>query len=173
MNRKPLRTMESCTCDECKSACNHIPGWFKPSEIFKVAEYLGLTVQELFDKYLGINYYLATDRNQLEKDVFVLTPATTKMEGGDMFPWVGKGTCVFLDENELCSIHPVKPFECAQTLGCAAPSPGSKADPRMDLLPLWEQYQAWIEELYGKELTPFGPGGGPSLLDVFETLFGD
>ena len=97
-----------CQCPKCKSACNYKPGWFAPGEVEKVAEYKKITLKELFDQYLGVDWWVKYLNN-----IFLLAPATTGMTPGEQYPEEPKGRCIFF-KKELCEIHPVKPFECAQ-----------------------------------------------------------
>lgn len=96
---------QDCNCDICKGACEHKPGWFLPGEAEQVANHLGISLQELFSTKLGVDWWVA------EGDIFVLAPATLEMEAGTEYPAEPRGQCVFY-ENGLCSIHPVKPYEC-------------------------------------------------------------
>lgn len=97
--------MKSCKCDKCKSACTNKPGWFKPGEPEKVAEYLGISLKELFDTKLMLDWWEA------DEDIFIIAPA---IKGGDIgaeYPSNPRGECIFF-KNGLCEIHAVKPFEC-------------------------------------------------------------
>ena len=103
---------KSCTCKHCIECCYYKPGWFLPGEAEKVAAYLGLSVQETFDKYLAVDYW---ERYEDDRgNILVLSPATTIMEPGTMYPSAPCGQCIFLRDNR-CSIHEVKPYECRQT----------------------------------------------------------
>jgi Fe-S-cluster containining protein len=98
-------TQESCTCANCQAQCKHKPGWFKPGEPEKVAEFLGLTLQELFSQYL-----MPDSWELAEGSLLTLSPAIKGKKPGEYLSWA-QGECVFLKEG-LCSIHAVKPFEC-------------------------------------------------------------
>lgn len=137
-------TIDSGTCSECRSACTHKPGWFNPGEVEKVAEYLGISVQELFDTKLQVDWW-EEDGNH-PNDVFVLSPAVVGGTPGDMFSEDPKGTCVFY-KNGLCEIHEVKPHECRQTLGC------QELDPELhpSFAYAWNDHQDQIRELLGRE----------------------
>jgi len=99
----------SCACQSCKSACQNKPGWFLPGEAEKVAAFLKISLQQLFDDYLAVDWYSDSEG----KDYFPLSPAVVGNETGAMFPYKPSGTCVFLD-NGNCKIHPVAPYECQQ-----------------------------------------------------------
>lgn len=99
-------TYESCTCDKCVEKCRFKPGWFLPGEAEKVAEYLGISLEELFQKFLMADY-LVTRLG----DILVLSPAILGRIPGTRFPDNPSGQCIFLEKG-LCSIHSVKPYEC-------------------------------------------------------------
>lgn len=87
---------EGCDCQKCRECCRREAGWFLPDEIGFAAVYLGLTEKEFTEKYL----------EEHEQDgVLTLAPRMTK------------SGCIFL-KNGLCSIHPVKPYECRKVYGC-------------------------------------------------------
>lgn len=113
-----MNNQESCTCDECVSACRHKPGWFKPGEAEKVAEFLGMSLQQLFNEKLQADYWVG-DRYNGSGDILNLAPGIVEEleEGRKMTSFFPRGTCVFL-KNNLCEIHPVKPFECKATVSC-------------------------------------------------------
>lgn len=96
-----------CDCDTCKAACRKRPSWFMPGEAEKVAEYLGIPLQELFKTKLGVDWHVGSG------DIFLLAPAIQNMSAGQEYPANPRGRCIFFD-SELCSIHPVKPFECRE-----------------------------------------------------------
>ena len=95
-----------CSCESCSEGCTYCPGWFLPGEAEEVAEYLGMTLQELFDEKLGVNWWVGGN------DIFLLAPAILTMSPGSEYPGDPRGTCIFY-KDEKCEIHPVKPFECA------------------------------------------------------------
>lgn len=95
----------SCTCAICQAQCKRKPGWFKPGEAEKVAEFLGMSLEDLFSQYL------MPDSWELENaSILTLSPAIKGMEPGVHLSWAG-GECVFFKEGR-CSIHSVKPYEC-------------------------------------------------------------
>ena len=86
----PMKKLFKCAC--CGACCKwegvvHV----RESELAPIAEYLGIDVDELIDKYTR----LADDRKGL---VYADKP---------------DGSCVFQDEDNLCTINPVKPLQCA------------------------------------------------------------
>ncbi|MNK65509.1 hypothetical protein D3C87_848060 [compost metagenome] len=107
---KAAETVE-CACSGCQRACSVKPGWFAPGEAEHAAAYLGVTLKELFDTKLMVDW-LAGSSAADGDDVFVLSPATTSGRPGQEFPGNPRGTCVFLTEDKRCAIHEVKPMEC-------------------------------------------------------------
>ncbi|MFQ5850905.1 MAG: YkgJ family cysteine cluster protein [Candidatus Binatia bacterium] len=95
-----------CRCDICQGFCRTKPGWFKPGEAEKVAEFLKLDLERLFDGYLLVDYWL-----RRKSDILVLSPGIKESLPGRRFPLNPRGECVFF-KNGLCKIHPVKPYEC-------------------------------------------------------------
>ncbi len=96
-----------CQCDECKSACVKCPGWFMPGEVEKAADLKGMSLQDFFEEYLSVNWWVDSP------DVFLLSPASINGNPGDMAPYDPHGKCVFYEDG-LCGIHDAKPFECRQ-----------------------------------------------------------
>lgn len=101
--------MTECQCDNCKRGCSCRPGWFKPEEIDVFCEYMSMSRQEAFDQYLAVDWW-----NEAEglDDTFLLAPAIRGYEGGS-YPANPRGECVFFEQG-LCSIYPVRPFECRE-----------------------------------------------------------
>lgn len=109
-----------CSCPQCVSACKNDPGRLVPADLPALASFLDLTVDELIAAYL-VKIPLS------EKDkVYALAPAKRKgrrflADPGTIVPdyyTSERGICVFLDENGLCTVHDVKPFECGAYMGC-------------------------------------------------------
>lgn len=97
-----------CSCESCSAGCTFKPGWFLPGEVEETAEYLSISLQELFDKKLGVDWWMGKE----EGDTFLLAPALTTMSPGSEYPGDPRGACIFY-KDEKCEIHPAKPFECA------------------------------------------------------------
>ena len=79
-----------------------------------------MPLEDFFKKYLVVDYWLGKLNNI--DDPKLLTPAKPPAtEPGTIASWssaFGEERCIFLTENDRCMIHPVKPFECANTMGC-------------------------------------------------------
>lgn len=106
-----MNTKESCTCVHCVNACKNKPGWFMPEQIPAVLAHFGAANLEdlLGSDKLAIDFFDAPQDGPL-----MLSPNVVGNEG-KAFPFEPRGVCVFLKEG-LCSIHAVKPFECAEAL---------------------------------------------------------
>lgn len=95
----------SCSCKSCQNACTYTPGWFLPKELNMLAIFLKKDKQEVFDKYLGVDWF------EGEKTIFLVAPAITNMKSGQEYPGDPRGRCVFYKKNK-CSIYEVRPYEC-------------------------------------------------------------
>ena len=110
--------MPECQCEKCQQACKYRPGWFLPGEAEKVARFLNLTLQELFDTYLWADYWV----RMAGGDIYLLGPAVKENVTGRQAPFWPTGECVFFTSG-LCAIHPVKPFECREAMPCQEEQP--------------------------------------------------
>jgi len=140
-----MGTKESCTCDKCKSDCLFKPGWFMPDEIAPLAEYLSLTIQETFDQYLLIDWWVVTGGN----DIYTISPCVTHLSPGGQFTWAAGGKCVFY-KDERCAIHPVKPFECREALHDTFHD-GSDDTTHEKVAMAWKEKQMFIKVISGEE----------------------
>lgn len=104
----PYEKSPSCSCEECVSSCRHRPGWFLPGEAEKVAKYLKISMKELYEKYLVMDYFG-------QREIDVLSPGSLEEHGHKAsigFAFRGS-QCIFLNSQDRCSIYSVRPFECA------------------------------------------------------------
>ena len=98
-----------CECDSCVTNCSNKPGWFAPGEAERAAEPLGISLRELFETRLMVDWPTPNPNNQ-----FLLSPAIVGGEPGAEFPVNPRGVCVFLTEGK-CGIHGAKPRECRES----------------------------------------------------------
>ena len=133
-------TKESCTCRECRTACKYKPGWFIPGEAEKVAPYLNIELKELFDTKLMIDWWC-----DYPKDIFLLSPAIINEDAGQEFTADPKGQWVFYKKG-LCEIHPVKPFECKESLHNI-----ESFDTHKNVANKWKNNQQQIKNLLDRE----------------------
>ncbi len=148
MARKPAVKRSACSCERCQSACSNYPGEFRPGEAERVAKFLGLSMRQLFKRYLAVNWWVGSP------DVFMLTPASDTIKAG--CEWPGnpeRGKCVFLAAGR-CSIHPVKPYSCAHGNPCDHGKRQKWEDDReFNTVPLWAKKgpQGQIVKLLGRK----------------------
>ena len=133
-------TKESCICNQCKSDCRFKPGWFLPDEAEKVANHLGITIEELFNTKLMVDWW-----EDYPEDIFLLSPAIINEDAGQEFTANPRGQCIFYKKG-LCEIHPVKPFECKEALhNISAPT-----NTHQNVSNEWKTNQHQIENLLGR-----------------------
>ena len=113
-----------CACDECKALCRKTPGWFLPGEAERAAALLGMEMKEFFRRHLVVDYWVGDGDPRALAPTKRFDPvlgAGHRYIAGDVvsfaYPFI-PGTCVFLDEEEHCSIHAAKPHECRMAYGC-------------------------------------------------------
>lgn len=114
--------MESCDCEICTSACRCDPGRLVPEDLGRLAKHLNISVDELKAEFL-----VRVDARHNNETVPSYAPAKRKgkrfvAEPGTAAPDYyadEKGSCIFLDEKGLCTVHEAKPFECAAYMGCS------------------------------------------------------
>lgn len=136
---------ESCSCKNCIGRCKAAPGWFKPGEIEKAADYLRMSVKDFFAKYVSVDWWFADEDKNFENHVFVLSPAITKKEAGKVFPYHDRfGECVFF-KNGKCQIHAVKPFECKEVYHGTTETEG--AELHLGVAKEWNKKQKQIVDL--------------------------
>jgi len=154
---------DSCRCFKCRGACKRRPGYFVPGQVEKVAEFLGTTIQDLFGESLAVDYL--TGEGPDGTDIYVLMPIVLGQTAGVEAPFNPvQMPCVFLKGNGDCSIHPVRPAECAAYLHGDTDS----AARHVEIGKKWLWHQGQIESLLGyKPVTPFG-----SAMDCFLNLLG-
>jgi len=113
--------MEACTCEKCISACRDDPGRLVPADLKKIAAFL-----QISEKELKAGYLVRIPAGGRNSRIHFWAPAKIKASRfltapGAIVPDYyaqEKGRCVFLSEVSRCTIHPVKPFECAAYMGC-------------------------------------------------------
>lgn len=121
-----------------------------PGEAERAAKAMGLSLEELFEKWLGVDYW-AADKG--EDQVFLLAPATTEMTPGTEYPFEPRGVCVFFKEGK-CELHlrggpDAKPFECREYLH-------GESDQTVDerhhaVRDAWRTHKGQVVELLGRK----------------------
>jgi len=138
--------MDACRCERCTSACRNDPGRLVPTDLKKIAAFLGISEKALKDTYLV--------RIPAAKNIRVFFLAPAKIKAGRLLAAPGalvpdyyegeKGRCIFLSPEGLCAIHEVKPFECAAYLGCRHTflgRPYKKKDVEAFFISRWRKHQ--------------------------------
>jgi Fe-S-cluster containining protein len=155
--------MKECQCEECKRACTFKPGWFKPGEVEKVAEFLGLSVAQLFETRLMVDWWNAGVDSEV--DIFLLSPAVTSESAGQEFPFNPKGRCTFFKDG-LCEIHQVKPYECRVSM--CGESREIARERHKEAAFAWKGHQDQIKALLGRDPEVAEP---TSIFDAY-SIFG-
>lgn len=146
MSNHLKRARVSCACATCQHYCTRAAGWFLPSEIAPAAAHFGLTPEEFFSEHCTLDYWAGDT-------VFVIRPRLTKEAGGEMTSFDPRGRCAALQKGR-CTMHDVKPYECAVTRHDIKDRPDGLHAAVADA---WREpeAQAMIERLYGS--TPVEP----------------
>lgn len=84
-------------CSKCGNCCSYSSGALLDADIPRIAEYLKITEKALREEYL----------EEVEK--FNTKRLRPKLIRQDNRPY---GRCIFLEDNNHCRIHEVKPTEC-------------------------------------------------------------
>ncbi len=119
-----------------------------PGEAEKTAEHLGLSLQELLNRSLSVDWWDADA--DFDHDVFLLSPAVVGGSPGEEFDADPHGVCVFFVEGR-CSIHEVKPFECRQHIHTDTHEEVSAR--HAAIRDAWDspEHQSQIKELLGRD----------------------
>ena len=84
-------------CQRCGHCCSYGTGALLDTDIKRIAGFLNIAEKDLKEKYLEEIEKFNTKR---------FRPKAIKEKGR---PY---GRCVFLQDKDICKIHPVKPIEC-------------------------------------------------------------
>jgi Fe-S-cluster containining protein len=99
-----------CACDNCKACCKRQPGPLAPGDMERIASWLAERQGTTYEIALcQVKRQLWASPGALVRDL--ITGQTRRI--GSITPRYRKGRCVFLDDEERCTIHPVAPFGCA------------------------------------------------------------
>jgi Fe-S-cluster containining protein len=91
-----------CACENCIRCCKRQPGSLAAGDFERIRLYLQLTIEQAKKWFWASPGALAVDTS---------TGRTHRI--GTITPRMRHGRCVFLDEHNRCTIHPVAPFGCA------------------------------------------------------------
>lgn len=161
-----ISRVPACDCAWCVSACKRRPGWFLPGEMEKAADALGMSALDFFRKHCAIDFHTEDG----EPKVFVIAPRLHGEEGGAFYPFTPTGRCALLTEDERCSIHEHKPFECR---ACHHDKNISFPDIHQHIVPEWDtpEHQKQVHDLLsacgnGDEEVPT-----PGIFDLVSLIF--
>ncbi len=91
----------TCGCPECVACCKRKPGPLIGGDFERIADYLGELPERAKEHFTASRGSLIAYKGELHR-IGTITPKQKD-----------DGSCVFLDENDRCKIHPVAPFGCA------------------------------------------------------------
>ena len=97
-----------CACENCTQCCIDQPGPLAPGDFERIADFLGEPRSYAARKFWaspGAVIKVTNAGKQQLMRVGTITPKRVKTPLGRR--------CIFLDEKNRCSIHPVAPFGCA------------------------------------------------------------
>lgn len=125
-----------CACKECVGACKKRPCWGTPQDIKKLmAAGLGGKLME--------DYWVRSSHD--EGNIMIISPAIRGYEGHGA-PFSPFGRCVFLDKNDRCEIHDMKPTEGAEARCCDASHDAQEIHQRMAFSWDTNEGRALVEE---------------------------
>lgn len=106
----------SCGCAACRAACLNSPGWFMPNQIGPLANHLGLSVGELFQKKLAVGVTHLPGGGQVH-GVMPHKLQDGKKPGSvwTLSELAVPGRCIFFDRGK-CTIYKYRPYECARMM---------------------------------------------------------
>lgn len=150
-----------CMCGKCQKCCWHSCGWFGSiEEVEGAAKMKNMTVIDLCAEYLIREWYYAETieipaprKNMLRtKNLSDDYSDEEKSRNGKGFVRASWGhnlmtgyACIFLDDNNRCSIHAASPQECRETYGCKTDSDSFQQ--RKYIEDYWKEHQDWVEDI--------------------------
>ena len=140
-----IATKESCSCAKCQAYCQNRVGWFMPDEPEKAAKYLGISLKELFNTKLAIDWWCGENGDD---NIFLIAPAIKGKETGTEFDADPRGECIFYNEKGLCDIHPAKPYECRNS---SHKKENNGINTHKKIAMVWTKHQNKIIDLLGRE----------------------
>jgi len=92
----------TCSCPDCVTCCHEQPGSCAAGDVERIAAYLQLPVRVAALKFWASPGALLMNRESGEV-----------YRQGTITPRLVRGRCIFLDDDDRCTIHDVAPFGCA------------------------------------------------------------
>jgi Fe-S-cluster containining protein len=100
----------TCACDQCTRCCKRQPGALAAGDLDRIVSFVAqrqaVTLEVAFER---VKAQLWASPGALVMD----TETGQLRRIGSITPQMRRGRCVFLDQNDRCSIHPVAPFGCS------------------------------------------------------------
>ena len=152
--------MSECECPVCRKCCWRSCGFFGSiEEIEGAAAIKNMAIKDFVTEYLIREWYTdeCTEIPAPRKDF--ARPTTDAVTEDGEIESNGKGfvraswfhnlmtgyACVFLDDDEKCSIHSSKPHECRET------SCHTRVNHREPIQLYWRDNQDWIEQFIPRD----------------------
>jgi Fe-S-cluster containining protein len=130
-------TRTTCACAECVACCKRQPGPLGADDLPRIQSFLGLPREEVLALFVASPGSLVMDtRTGRTRRIGSITPARKP-----------DGSCVFLDAENRCTIHPVAPFGCAYFdvhMDAATAAPRSTWLARMMDSPVYQAIRALL-----------------------------
>ena len=102
MNDQSTFKRTTCACPECTKCCKRQPGSLAAGDFERIARHLQLPPEE------AKKYFWASP------GALVRDSSTGRVHRiGSVTPQLKRGRCVFLSDQDKCTIHAVAPFGCA------------------------------------------------------------
>ena len=91
----------TCACTVCVDCCHTQPGSCIPGDVERIAAHLGKPLRETLLKFWA------------SPGALLANASGQTMRVGTITPRIVRGRCVFLDDADRCTIHPVATAGCA------------------------------------------------------------
>lgn len=132
--KSEMKKHHTCSCRQCVAACQSHPGSLMPGDLRRLAKYLGMTEQELFNEHIAV-----LDLGWVR----VPFPAARYLPAGQVTTndddrWDLRCCCYWLNEDNLCLVHNAKPTECAEAMLCKD-SPYKRSPRRVKTCYAWSR----------------------------------
>lgn len=141
---EPVGDAASCVCKTCVAACRYQPGICAPGDAERIAAHLGLEspAEAVEAGWLIVDYWVGGPKYYRPRRVDETGDGPLARYGlsfldrfGDLF---AERDCLFLTTDGRCSVHAVKPAECAMALPHAHGDVQAHTNKR-SVVDLWRQ----------------------------------
>lgn len=151
-------TRSVCACGPCTAFCFTKPGYLIPSDLFRIADFL--VAERRIEQTGDVLNWLRASKGAVVGDA----ATGERFRIGTITPRLEHGRCVFLTDEDRCSIHAVSPFGCAYF---STHDEHRAADARsmwglrqIMMTPAYTQARSVIAKRDGQEYEPFTPHPG-------------